>query len=116
MAPSARGYLPGWLEIAEGPHKGERIRFPRLDDGTSDYTLGRGEGPAQTHIQLPVTTVSRQQARMHYAAGRWQLVNLSQTNPTSVNGRELQEPAAEHWLQDGDAVEMGDLLLRFRAR
>ena len=114
-APSTTGYLPGWLEIADGPHKGEVIRFPRLADA-SDYTLGRGEGPARTHVQLPVTSVSRQQARMRWANGRWQLINLSQTNPTVVNGRTLEEPEGVRWLQDGDTVEMGDLVLRFRAR
>ena len=110
------GYLPGRLEITGGPHRGEAIRFPRLDGGSSaDYTLGRGEGPPRTHIRLPVTTVSRQQARLRYEGGRWKLINLSQTNPTAVNGQVLHTPEGVRWLQDGDTVEMGELVLRFRS-
>ncbi len=110
------GYLPGRLEITGGPHRGEAIRFPRLDGGGHvDYTLGRGEGPPRTHIRLPVTTVSRQQARLRYEGGRWKLINLSQTNPTAVNGQALHTPEGVRWLQDGDTVEMGELVLRFRS-
>ena len=110
------GYLPGRLEITGGPHRGEAIRFPCLDGGSSaDYTLGRGEGPPRTHIRLPVTTVSRQQARLRYEGGRWKLINLSQTNPTAVNGQVLHTPEGVRWLQDGDTVEMGELVLRFRS-
>lgn len=110
------GYLPGRLEITGGPHRGEAIRFPCLDGGSSaDYTLGRGDGPPRTHIRLPVTTVSRQQARLRYEGGRWKLINLSQTNPTAVNGQVLHTPEGVRWLQDGDTVEMGELVLRFRS-
>ncbi len=113
---SPNGYLPGRLEITGGPHRGEAIRFPRIDgDGMADYTLGRGEGPPRTHIRLPVTTVSRQQARLRYEGGRWKLINLSQTNPTAVNGQVLHTPEGVRWLQDGDTVEMGELVLRFRS-
>jgi hypothetical protein len=115
-AVSPNGYLPGRLEITGGPHRGEAIRFPRVDgDGMGDYTLGRGEGPPRTHIRLPVTTVSRQQARLRYEGGRWKLINLSQTNPTAVNGQVLHTPEGVRWLQDGDTVEMGELVLRFRS-
>lgn len=109
------GYLPGRLEITGGPHRGEAIRFPRVDGASADYTLGRGEGPPRTHIRLPVTTVSRQQARLRYEGGRWKLINLSQTNPTAVNGQVLHTPEGVRWLQDGDTVEMGELVLRFRS-
>jgi hypothetical protein len=110
------GYLPGRLEITGGPHRGEAIRFPRLGGGGNvDYTLGRGEGPPRSHIRLPVTTVSRQQARLRYEGGRWKLINLSQTNPTAVNGQVLHTPEGVRWLQDGDTVEMGELVLRFRS-
>ena len=109
------GYLPGRLEITGGPHRGEAIRFPCVVGGTADYTLGRGEGPPRTHIRLPVTTVSRQQARLRYEGGRWKLINLSQTNPTAVNGQVLHTPEGVRWLQDGDTVEMGELVLRFRS-
>lgn len=113
---SPNGYLPGRLEITGGPHRGEAIRFPCIDgDGMADYTLGRGEGPPRTHIRLPVTTVSRQQARLRFEGGRWKLINLSQTNPTAVNGQVLQTPEGVRWLQDGDTVEMGELVLRFRS-
>lgn len=110
------GYLPGRLEITGGPHRGEAIRFPRVDGANAaDYTLGRGEGPPRTHIRLPITTVSRQQARLRYEGGRWKIINLSQTNPTAVNGQVLHTPEGVRWLQDGDTVEMGELVLLFRS-
>src|SRR6185437_1235290 len=64
------------------PPDGRTIEMPRGGGGSAaDYTLGRGEGPPRTHIRLPITTVSRQQARLHYEGGRWKIINLSQTNP-----------------------------------
>jgi pSer/pThr/pTyr-binding forkhead associated (FHA) protein len=113
-APSVE-YLPGRLEIQSGDKRGDVIRFVRTRGDTADVTLGRGDGPPGVHIKLPVETVSRHHARMQYESGRWRITNLSHTNPTIVNGEELIAAEGARWLEDGDTIEMGELVFRFRA-
>jgi predicted component of type VI protein secretion system len=115
-------YLPGRLEIQSGPYHGQEIRFVRHSQSGSaagdiaDVTLGRGDGPADTHIKLPAETVSRHHARMQYDHGRWRITNLSRTNPTIVNGEELIAAEGARWLEEGDTIEMGEITLRFHTR
>ncbi|MBX6330577.1 MAG: FHA domain-containing protein [Gemmatimonadaceae bacterium] len=110
-------FLPGRLEIQSGAHRGETIRFVRPAAGgdAADVTLGRGDGPPDMHVKLPDETVSRHHARMQFENGRWKITNLSRTNPTILNGEELIAADSPRWLQDGDTIEMGDIVLRFRA-
>ena len=109
-------FLPGRLEISSGLDAGREIRFVRVPgpNGT-EVTFGRNEGPLYRHIQLRDQTVSREHARMTLAEGRWYLTNLSRTNPVAHNGRVLgygeQQP-----LEDGDRVEMGEVVFSFRSR
>lgn len=108
-------FLPGRLEVVAGHDLGREIRFVRTSgpDG-ADVTFGRSEGPLYRHVQLHDQTVSRSHARMRMIDGRWHLANLSSTNPVSLNGRALgteDEP-----LNDGDQIEMGEVVFRFRSR
>jgi pSer/pThr/pTyr-binding forkhead associated (FHA) protein len=109
-------FLPGRLEISSGLDTGREIRFVRVPgpNGT-EVTFGRNEGPLYRHIQLRDQTVSREHARMTFLDGRWQLINLSRTNPVAHNGRVLgweeQRP-----LEDGDRLEMGEVVFSFRSR
>lgn len=111
--PSAE-YLPGRLEIQTGRHRGEEIRFARISGDVAEVTLGRDDGPPGRHVKLPVETVSRRHARMEFVNGRWKITNLSRTNPTVVNGEELLAAEGARWLTDGDIIEMGEVVLRFR--
>ena len=106
--------LPGRLEIEEGSNRGQEIRFVRVHGEPPEVTIGRGDGPPYRHIKLAARTVSRQHARLKFENGRWMISNLSKTNPTVVNGEQLEESTDCRLLQDGDTIEMGEIVLRFR--
>lgn len=110
-------FLPGRFEIVEGRDLGQEIRFVRAPGATEvEVTLGRGDGPQYRHVQLHEPTVSRLHARMTLDGRRWQLTNLSRTNPVVVNGAAMEDEGSSHILSDGDRVELGEVVLRFRAR
>ena len=110
-------FLPGKLEVIEGRDVGQELRFVRTPgpDGQT-ITFGRSEGPQYRHVQLQEHTVSRQHARMSLDGKTWTLKNLSRTNPVSVNGLALSEEAPAVVLRDGDRIEMGEVVFRFRSR
>ena len=109
-------FLPGRLEILSGQDAGRDIRFVRVPgpQGT-EVTFGRSEGPLYRHIQLREATVSRSHARLRLLDGRWHLLNLSATNPVVHNSRQLGE-SEEQPLDDGDRIEMGEVVFGFRSR
>jgi len=109
-------FLPGRLEIGSGVDAGREIRFVQVPgpDGT-DITFGRNEGALYRHIQLRDQTVSRQHAVLKWREGRWYLRNLSHTNPAAHNGVILDTLDAP-CLQDGDNIEMGEVVFTFRSR
>ena len=109
-------FLPGYLQVVEGIDAGQEIHFVRTPgpDGTS-VTFGRSEGQPYRHVQLLEPTVSRVHARLSLDPDGWFLTNLSKTNPVLVNGRAVDGTLASV-LHDGDSIEMGALVFRFRAR
>jgi hypothetical protein len=109
--------LPGRLEILSGSERIEEIRFVRIPGRDAVVTFGRTEGEPHTHVQLESPTVSRMHAVMRFQLGRWHIANLSQTNPVLVGGNELPTNGDDAVpLQDGDEVEMGEVMFRFRLR
>jgi hypothetical protein len=110
-------FLPGKLEVVEGRDVGQEIRFVRTagPDGQT-ITFGRSEGPQYRHIQLQEHTVSRQHAKMVLDGKTWTLTNMSRTNPVSVNGLAMSEETPSVVLRDGDRIEMGEVVFRFRSR
>jgi predicted component of type VI protein secretion system len=54
-------------------------------------------------------------ARIRYVEGSWWITNLSETNPLSLNGRELRG-TEEVALTDGDRVQLGEVELIYRQR
>lgn len=125
-------FLPGRLEVIAGRDAGHEIRFVRTPgpDGTR-VTFGRAEGAPYRHIQLREPTVSRTHARMTLEVGprngadastntaRWRLENLSATNPVVVNGNPLAADESEQcsvMLDDGDRIEMGEVVFIFKER
>ena len=108
--------LPGRFEVVGGMEGGRDIRFVRGPGGTPEITLGRMEGPTYRHVQLPAQTVSRMHARMRYENSRWQIANLSPTNPVLINGEPLDADGQSRTLSEGDQVELGEVVLRFRER
>jgi hypothetical protein len=108
--------LPGRLEIVEGEDRGQAIRFVRTRGGLQQVTFGRREGTPYEHIQLRAPTVSRQHARLDFDHGHWNIYNLSETNPVLVNGESLAPGHGVRPLSDGDRIEMGEVVFRFRER
>lgn len=107
--------LPGRLEVLSGAELGQDIRFIRSGGGTPELTLGRGSGPPHRHIQLQAPTVSRTHARLRYERNGWSITNLSDVNPLRINGEALP-PDTSRPLEEGDRLELGEVLLRFRTR
>jgi hypothetical protein len=110
-------FLPGRLEVVEGGEDGQEIKFVRTPgpDGTT-ITFGRSEGAQYRHVQLHVPTVSRMHAKLFLDGKSWSLVNLSATNPAIVNGLPLAGEGSSVILREGDRIEMGEVVFRFRAK
>jgi pSer/pThr/pTyr-binding forkhead associated (FHA) protein len=110
-------FLPGRFEVLEGREIGQEIRFVRQPGSAqTEVTFGRQDGVAYRHVQLHEPTVSRLHAKMTMEDRDWRLTNLSATNPASVNGRPLDPDHGSVVLRDGDRVEMGEVVFRFRAK
>jgi hypothetical protein len=107
--------LPGRLEVLSGISAPREIRFVRIPGERPQLILGREPARSPQHVTLPSSTVSRQHARLDFAGGRWGLTNLSKTNPVVVNDETLSSGQGERALVDGDRIELGDVVLRFRA-
>lgn len=113
-------FLPGRLEVLQGRGvAGQELRFIRPDNPAErpSVTFGRGEGPPYRHVQLRAPTVSRLHARIELVdGGVWTLENLSTTNPIVLNGTELVAGSPPERLADGDRIEMGEIVFRYRDR
>lgn len=110
-------FLHGRFEVIEGREIGQEIRFVRQPGSTqAEVTFGRQDGTPYRHVQLHEPTVSRLHAKMTLEDKDWRLTNLSATNPASVNGKPLDPDHGSVVLRDGDRVEMGEVVFRFRAK
>lgn len=109
-------FLPGRFEIIEGSDSGQEVRFVKTagPDGTS-VTFGRSDGPSYRHVTLNAATVSRQHARISQEGKDWRLYNLSKTNPVVLNGRPMEGEGDSTVLQNGDRVEMGEVVFRYHS-
>jgi hypothetical protein len=108
--------LPGRLEVLSGDPKHREIRFVRSPGEPAELILGREPGRSPQSVALNSDTVSRRHARFAYSNGRWAVTNLSRTNPVVVNDVRLPDNSIERPLADGDRVELGEVVLRFRSR
>jgi hypothetical protein len=110
-------FLQGRFEVIEGREIGQEIRFVRQPGSTiAEVTFGRQDGTPYRHVQLHEPTVSRLHAKMTLEEKDWRLTNLSATNPASVNGKPMDPDHGSVVLRDGDRVEMGEVVFRFRAK
>jgi hypothetical protein len=108
--------LPGRLEVVSGESKHREIRFVRVPGEPLQLVVGRDPGaPSPRHVTLQSSTVSRQHAQFNFSDGKWAVANLSHTNPVIVNDEHLSESEGERTLVDGDRIELGEVVLRFRA-
>lgn len=110
-------FLQGRFEVIEGREIGQEIRFVRQPGSShTEITFGRQDGTPYRHVQLHEPTVSRLHAKMTLEDKDWRLTNLSATNPASVNGTPLGADNGSVVLLDGDRIEMGEVVFRFRAK
>ena len=110
-------FLAGRFEVIEGREMGQEIRFVKQPgNAPTEVTFGRQDGVPYKHVQLHEPTVSRLHAMMTLEDKNWRLTNLSATNPVSVNGTPLPPDNGSVVLRDGDRVEMGEVVFRFRAK
>jgi hypothetical protein len=107
--------LPGHLEVLAGDSRHQEIRFVRVQGQQPHLILGRNPGRSPQHISLNSSTVSRQHARLAFAGGKWNVANLSKTNPVVLNDVEISNVDGERPLADGDRIELGEVVLRFHA-
>lgn len=108
--------LPGRLEVVSGEPRHREIRFVRVPGEPAQLIVGREPGRSPQHVTLQSSTVSRQHARFAFNNGRWAIANLSQTNPVVVNDEHLLDSAGERPLADGDKIELGEVVLRYRSQ
>jgi ABC-type multidrug transport system ATPase subunit/pSer/pThr/pTyr-binding forkhead associated (FHA) protein len=94
----------GRLRVLDGQFEGETFDLP---EGT--FALGRDPG-ADFHLAEP--TVSKEQARLHAAAGRVRIENRSARNPTLVNDAPVSAPVP---LKGGDRITVGGIHLSYEA-
>ncbi len=107
--------LPGRLEVVAGDAQHREIRFVKLPGEPMQLILGRDSGPSAQYVALRSGTVSRRHAKLAFTDGRWAVANLSKTNPVVVNDQELSHSEGPRPLDDGDRLELGEVVLRFRA-
>ncbi|HEY6829978.1 MAG TPA: FHA domain-containing protein [Gemmatimonadaceae bacterium] len=108
--------LPGRLEVVSGEPRHREIRFVRVPGEPAQMIVGREPGRSPQHVTLESSTVSRRHARFAFNNGRWAIANLSQTNPVVVNDEHLLDSAGERPLADGDKIELGEVVLRYRSQ
>jgi hypothetical protein len=105
------------LEILEADRAGDvhGAVIPLVRPSRGDVvTVGRGEFPGAHHVTLWSPTVSRLHARLRTHGNAWVIANLSATNPTLLNGKPLPRIGEECVLADGDRLQLGSIVFRFR--
>jgi hypothetical protein len=108
--------LPGWFEIVRGDDSRKELRFYKNKTRKeTEVTFGRGDGPDFSHIQLNPRTVSILHAKLIWTNGKYSLLNYSDTNPTTVNGKPLDKEESVI-LQEGAEVEMGEMTFIFHEK
>ena len=105
--------LPGRFLVDEGDRQTE-IRIFRTAPGERvETTIGRDPGPPYRHIQLLPASVSGKHAKLVFDKRSYSLINYARTNPTRVNGEEIEENASRR-LVDNDRIEIGDVVMTYR--
>ena len=94
------------LEVQSGERAGERIALPPAGEGVR-VTLGRG---VDAHLRFDDSTMSRLQAELRWAGGRWLLLNHSRHG--SYVGRRRLRAGQERAVAPGDGLRLGETELR----
>lgn len=114
---SAHSFLFVVLHCDQPALGGARYCLSELDvvdigRGATRAAARRTEGDAhRLDLQLPGTTISKAQARLVRNGGSWTLEDPGSRNGTYVNGKRVSRAV----LKDGDFIEVGSVILRYRA-
>lgn len=116
--PKTMKFIPGELEVITGDDKGKIIKiggYP-TEEG-SIVTIGRDQvtGPRDfAHIQLKERTISRRQAEIILKDGKLYIKNLSETNYTKLDGKDLP-PNTSAELKGGSVITFGEVEMKYKA-
>lgn len=91
-----------FIEQVVGPEKGRQIEL-----AGNKLTIGRTD---ENDIIVPSDAVSRTHAMLMQSDGAWFIRDNNSKNGIKVNGA----PVTESWLSDGDIVQVGSFVFRFR--
>ena len=105
--------LPGRFVIDEGDRETELRIFRTSPAERVETTIGRDPGPPYRHIQLLPASVSGKHAKLVFDKRSYSLINYARTNPTRVNGEEIEENASRR-LVDNDRIEIGGVVMTYR--
>ena len=109
--------LLGKFVVVSGSDKGKEIPvYGYVTSGGFETTIGREQvtgGRGKAHIHFDDPAISRKQAKLVCSAGKFKIVNLSQTNPTVVNGRSVGVDEGVY-LVPGNRVQFGGVEMEFR--
>jgi hypothetical protein len=115
--PKTMKFIPGEFEVLTGDDKGRIIKiggYP-TEEG-SKVTIGREivSGPRDfAHIQLKERTISRRQAEIILKDGKLYIKNLSETNFTKLDGKELP-PNTSAELISGSKLTFGEVEIKYQ--
>jgi hypothetical protein len=114
--PNTLDTIPGKFEIISGRDIGKEFKMNGIPGPNGCVlTIGRekvvGDG-GYSHIQLFEKTVSRKQAEIHYIDNKMYLINLSETNPTQLNGVELK-PGETAEITDESVIKTGEVEFKY---
>jgi len=113
-APKTMKFIPGRLDIISGADQGKSFRIAGYPTADGDIvTLGRAVVKGDrvfAHIQIDqkFKTVSREQLKLIYRGGQLYVCNLSQVNPTQLDGAELGQNETK-LLNPGSVIRTGEL-------
>jgi pSer/pThr/pTyr-binding forkhead associated (FHA) protein len=96
------------LIITAGPQEGREISLR-----AGKMVIGRETAKFDWDIALQDRAISRPHAEIEWQDGECVLTDLESANGTVVNGERISEPTT---LKDGDVLELGEIILLFRAR
>ncbi len=105
--------LPGRFLVDEGDRQTELRIFRTSPAERVETTIGRDPGPPYRHIQLLPASVSGKHAKLVFDKRSYSLINYARTNPTRVNGEEIEENASRR-LVDNDRIEIGEVVMTYR--
>lgn len=116
--PKTMKFIPGKLEIISGDDKGKTFLisgYPTPEG--SIVTIGRDNVTGDrkfAHIQLDkrFQTVGRKQAELIYKSGKLYARNVGETNPTQVDGNELQVGQMAE-VSPGSVIRTGELEFKY---